>query len=173
MYKGILMEDNEILHNESTNDSQELGALQACQVELQQWKDKFVQINADMTNFKRRVDKDQVQWVHMAQVRIVGKLLSIADNFERAMVEKPVVSDEKAQAWIAGIMMIQSDFSKILTSFNVAEIPCKGTFDPELHEALIQVASDEHSSGDIVAVLEKGYRMDDTVLRPAKVSVAQ
>lgn len=144
-----------------------------CQTELQEWKDKFIQINADMANFKRRVEKDQIQWAHMAQVRVLSKLLSIADNFERAMLEKPLTSDDKVQAWIAGIVMVQSDFSKILTNFDVVEIPCNGLFNPELHEALMNVSSDAHQSGDIVAVLEKGYKMGDTILRPAKVTVAQ
>jgi molecular chaperone GrpE len=160
----------EVVEQESVEQA---AVLQQCQEELGQWKDKFVQINADMANFKRRVEKDQVQWAHMAQVRILSKLLSIADNFERAMVEKPAVADERAQAWIAGMVMIQSDFAKVLSNFDVTEIPCDGAFDPELHEALMNVASDAHASGDIVAVLEKGYRMGDTILRPAKVTVAQ
>lgn len=167
------MDNNETVHNESVNDFQEINALEACQSELQQWKDKFLQINADMANYRRRVEKDQMQWAHMAQVRVLSKLLSIADNFERAMAEKPIESDDKVNAWVTGIMMIQSDFSKLLSSFDVTEIPCNGAFDPELHEALMHVVSDAHASGDIVAVLEKGYRMGDTILRPAKVSVAQ
>ena len=154
---------------EGTQDA----ALQACQTELQHSKERFVQLNADFANFKRRMEKDQVQWAHMAQVRVITKLLSIVDNFERAMTEKPVGSDEKAAAWVAGIQMIYTDFTKLLTSLDVKEISVEGNFDPVMHEALMNVVSDKHQSGDIVAVLEKGYRMGDTILRPAKVSVAQ
>lgn len=148
-------------------------ALHACQAELQQSNDRFVQLNADFVNFKRRVEKDQVQWAHMAQVRVITKLLSIVDNFERAMTEKPAGNDEKAAAWITGIQMIYTDFTKLLTSFDVKEISCQGQFDPLMHEALMNVVSDKHQSGEIVAVLEKGYHMGETILRPAKVSVAQ
>ena len=156
-----------------THHQEDTAALQACQSELQQWKDKFVQLNADLVNFKRRVEKDQAQWAAMAQVRVLTKMLSIIDNFERAMAEKPVVTDEKIQAWIAGLQMIYADCAKVLAAFNVTEIPSTGHFDPLVHEALMHVASDSHQSGDVVAVLEKGYQMGDTILRPTKVSVAQ
>jgi molecular chaperone GrpE len=161
------------LENNKETVVEQAGALQACQAELQQWKDKFVQMNADMANFRRRVEKDQAQWAHMAQVRVLTKLLSTVDNFERAMAEKPLALDEKVQAWVKGIAMIYTDLTKMLLAFDVTEVPCNGAFDPSLHEALMHVASDGHKSGDIVTVLERGYQMGDTVLRPAKVSVAQ
>lgn len=157
----------------TTHHQEDVTALQACQSELQQWKEKFVQLNADLVNFKRRVEKDQTQWATIAQVRVLTKMLSMIDNFERALAEKPATTDEKVQAWITGIQMIYTDCTKFLAAFNVTEIPATGHFDPVVHEALMHVASDAHKSGDVVAVLEKGYQMGDTILRPAKVSVAQ
>lgn len=165
--------ENTIKNQEEQVVTEQQSEVDACHAELQQSKERFIQLNADFANFKRRVEKDQIQWVHMAQVRVITKLLSVIDNFERAMTEKPTESDEKTTAWIAGIQMIYNDFTKLLTSFDVKEISCQGQFDPVKHEALMNVASDSHQSGDIVAVLEKGYQMGDTIIRPAKVSVAQ
>ena len=76
-------------------------------------------------------------------------------------------------AWLAGFEMIYQSLEKILTKFGVQEITDFSVFNPKYHEALVQVESDKHKSGQVVQVLQKGYIMHDKVIRPATVSVAK
>jgi molecular chaperone GrpE len=147
-------------------------ALTTCMQEMTQWKERYLHVSADLANYKRRVEKDQIQWTTMAQARVLTPLLGIVDNFERAMIDKPDTSDEKVNAWIKGMTMVQNDVQKLLHSFGVKEVPTQGEFDPLYHEALMNVSAENKASGSIVAVLEKGYMIGDTVLRVAKVSIA-
>ena len=80
---------------------------------------------------------------------------------------------KEADVWIAGFEMIQKSLNKLLEKYEVKEISDFQNFDPELHEAIAQVASDEHESGQIVNVVQKGYILKDKILRPAKVTVAK
>lgn len=154
-------------------NNQEILSLEQCQHDLVQWKEKCIQITADFSNFKRRAEKDQLQWATLAQARLATAILPIVDNFERALHEKPEASDTKINAWIQGISMIHVDLQKMMEAFDIKEIPATGEFDPHYHEALTHEASNTHQSGTIVTVFEKGYMMGSTVLRVAKVSVAQ
>jgi molecular chaperone GrpE len=162
------VETPEIENSESSDT-----ALVACMHEMNQWKERYLNVSADLANYKRRVEKDQIQWTTMAQARVITPLLGVVDNFERAMADKPHTSDDKVQAWITGITMVKNDVQKMLQSFGVKEVPTSGEFDPLYHEALMNVASQDQESGSIVTVLEKGYMVGDTVLRVAKVSVAE
>jgi len=149
-------------------------ALQACQKELETYKDKFVRVAADFKNFKGRVEKEKASWIHIAQSELMHDLLSIVDDFDRALQEKKeqAVSEEVA-AFLDGFVMIRKSLYKFLENYKVAEITEIKQFDPNLHEAIAQVDSDKHESGDIVEVLQKGFMFKDLVLRPAKVVVAK
>jgi molecular chaperone GrpE len=147
--------------------------LAECQLQVQEWKDKFVQMNADLQNFRKRMEKEQMGWSQAAQAKIFTELLTVVDNFDRAIAEKPQTDQKEIVAWIDGISMIHGFLTKLLEQFNVRPMDSYSEFNPRFHEALMQVDSPDHKSGQIVAVLEKGYMMGDIVLRPAKVSVAK
>ncbi len=103
-------------------------------------------------------------------------LLPVIDTVELALLDC-TKRDRTAEneSLIAGIQMMGAAFHKFLESSDVSEIKQVTQFDPLLHEAIVQVESDKHQSGDIVAVLQKGYLFgkEHEVLRPAKVSVAK
>lgn len=164
--------DNEQVEAAPENESVD-NALVECEAQLQGWKDKFLQVNADLQNLRKRTAKEQISWSQSAQARVLMPLLEVIDNFDRAMVEKPKTEDEESAAWIDGISMIHASLLKTLDQFNVKAMDNYDAFDPTFHEALMQIESDEKESGEIVVVLQKGYMMGDTVLRPAKVSVAR
>lgn len=161
------MQDQEL---SSTNEQ-----LQACQGLLQEWQDKYMRVNADLENFRRRVTKDQAQWRQSAKAELLGPLLSIVDDFDRALElnSKNSTTLEQTKAWFDGIMMIRASLGKYLETADVKEMVDNTHFDPEYHEALMQVESAAHSSGAIVEVLQKGYLFKGEVLRHAKVSVAK
>ncbi|TET35114.1 nucleotide exchange factor GrpE [Candidatus Dependentiae bacterium] len=159
--------------------------LDACNATVKEWQEKYMRLSADLENFKRRITKEQQMWREMAQADLLLKLLSIVDNFNRAMEHKPYFASanaacfegqgvimEELKSWVEGIAMIYGSFEEFLTSVGIKEVPCE-VFDPSHHDALMQVDSDEHESGAIVAVMEKGYMLNNRVLRPAKVSVAK
>ena len=104
-----------------------------------------------------------------AQVSILKDLLSVVDNFDRALQGK---NDASADVY-AGIEMIYKSVIQLLHKYSVKEFANYQAFDPELHEAVMDIESADHQSGQIVQVLEKGFMIKDKVLRPAKVIIAK
>jgi molecular chaperone GrpE len=145
--------------------------LTQCKATLAEWQEKYARLTADLENYQKRTMKERGVWAEAAQEKILLPILSIVDNFARAMEHMPEVP-EQMQTWVDGITMIQNSFKDFLKNAGVQEVSYEA-FNPELHEALMQVDSDEKESGEIVMVMEKGYMLKDRVLRPAKVSVAK
>jgi len=106
----------------------------------------------------------------LAQSQLMKDLLVVVDDFERAL-KAGKEADEQPD--VAGFTMIAKSLDKILKKYGLQEIEQTDEFDPHLHEAVVQVDADDHESGAIVQVLQKGYQMKEQVLRPAKVSVAK
>lgn len=145
--------------------------LNQCKVTLAEWQEKYARLTADLENYQKRTVRERSAWAESAQEKILTPLLSIVDNFDRAMEFKPEVPQE-LQAWVDGIAMMYGSLGDFLKNAGVKEVSYD-TFDPEFHEALIQVDSDQKESSQIVEIMEKGYLLNDRVLRPAKVSVAK
>jgi len=158
--------------SEESNQTQLQEALNACQMQVSEWQDKYVRMNADLDNINRRAAKDRALAQHTAQVALLLPLLTIVDDFERALEQQKNAPDDTHKL-IEGITMIHTSLQKYLSSVGVEPIKQYDQFDPELHEALTAVASDIHTSGSVVSVLQKGYLFKGSPLRPAKVSVAQ
>ena len=138
------------------------------------FKEKFLRANADFQNYKRRVEKERLIWMQTAQGSILNALFPIFDDLDRAIkTGEEKAEDEAEQVWLDGFKIIQKNAQKTLKELGVEEVDCSGEFDPELHEALVQVESDKHKEGDVVSVLNKGYKFKESILRHAKVSVAK
>lgn len=145
-----------------------------CKKELAELKDKFVRVSADLANFQLRVVKERASWVAQAQAEVFKQVITIVDDFERALYEHKKNADAvQCQTWLAGFELIGKRLAKMLVDGGVHEIDCLVPFDPHYHEAIMHVAVPDKKSGDIVDVLQKGYLFNDVVLRPARVSVAQ
>lgn len=149
--------------------------LEACQHEVTTWKNKFLRASADFQNYKQRVEKERIQWISSGQAMLLTDLLTIVDDIDRALTEykKQEWRTSRTDAWIDGFMLINKTLYKLLEKYGVKEITDITVFNPEIHEAVAHVASPDHTSGEIVAVMQKGFLFKDNVLRPAKVSVAQ
>lgn len=141
--------------------------LNECLVEKDEWKDRCLRTAADFENFKRRSEKERISWITNTQSAMLNDLLSVVDDFERAFSTKDQASS------LEGFTMIYKSFQKLLDKYGVQEIKEIAEFDPNLHEAIMQVESGDHQAGQIVQVLQKGYRFKEQILRPAKVSVAK
>jgi molecular chaperone GrpE len=143
------------------------------QAAIAEWAEKYLTLTADFENYKKRVNSERADWAHEAQKRIILDLLEIVDNFERALEQEKKRETTQESSWLAGFEMIYQSLEKLLTKFGVQPITDFSIFNPKYHEALMSVESDTYPSGEIVQVLQKGYMMNDKVLRPATVSVAK
>lgn len=142
-----------------------------CAEQLNEMKQKYIYLQAEIDNYKKRVEKERMQWMQSAQSVVFVDLLEIVDDFERALAQTNGKAD--LQAHLAGFEMIEKSLQKLLKKYDVQEIAQTNEFDAHKHDAIMQVASQEHQSGDVVGTLQKGYTLKGQVIRPAKVSVAQ
>lgn len=151
----------------------EKEALEKAQAVVADWTDKYLTLTADFENYKKRVITERSDWATEAQKRIVLDLLDVVDNFDRALEQEKKRRENADISWLAGFEMIYQSLEKLLAKYGVQHIADVSSFNPKYHEALMQVESDTVQSGDIVQVLQKGYTMNDKVIRPAIVSVAK
>jgi molecular chaperone GrpE len=150
-----------------------LEQMRACQEKLITAEEKYAYLLADFDNFRRRTDKDRGRWIDSAKKDVIKEILVIVDDFDRAFTEIERNVPSTMAQYFSGFKLIYKQFTKILSAHNVEEITEVGVFNPELHEAIMHVADAEKAPGEIVAVLQKGYKIKGEVIRPAQVSVAQ
>jgi len=125
---------------------------------------------ADFDNYRKRALRDQQAFAARAAERLVTKLLPVLDDLERAI--DAAEQHEEAKV-IEGVEMTRSALAGALASEGLEEIPAEGPFDPHVHEALLTQPVEGIDSGVIVQVIQRGYRLGDVVLRPARVIVAE
>jgi molecular chaperone GrpE len=138
--------------------------------ELAESKDKFVRLYAEFDNFRRRSSKEKLEMIQSANEQLLKALLPVADDFERAEKSFKDRNDKEAE----GFFLIQNKFKKTLEQYGVKPMECtRGSlFNPDLHEAITQVpAPEEKLKGKIIEAVEKGYLLNDKVIRFAKVVV--
>ena len=136
--------------------------------------DAYTRVNADFQNFRRRTQQESQGLASHIRAETISELLGVVDDFDRALsTATDADGGEQFAAWLQGFEMVGQSMKKFLSDSGVTEVDCSGKFDPNLHEAILQMDSDEHESGDIVAVVQKGFAINDKVIRPAKVSVAK
>lgn len=148
-----------------------------CQKELDEFKKKYTYLMAEFDNFKKRSEKETLQALFYGESLVLKDIISIIDNFERAFnqVELEVKAEKlnpSLEKHLEGFKLILKSFEKILEKYNVHEVSYQ-EFNPEIHEAIMKEKADNYKSGDIVKVLEKGYKHKSKLLRPAKVSIAE
>jgi molecular chaperone GrpE len=151
----------------------EKQALEKAQATIAEWADKYLTLTADFENYKKRMSSERADWANEAQKRFILDLLAVVDNFERALEQEKKREENANVNWLAGFEMIYQSLEKLLAKYGVQPIAETSVFNPKYHEALMQVESDKHKSGEIVQVLQKGYTMHDKVIRPSTVSVAK
>ncbi len=126
---------------------------------------------ADFANFKRRTSEDRERELGLASESLLRKLLSVADDFDRALEAMP--EDLKGVGWIEGIVLLDRKLRSLLDSEGVTPIEALGRpFDPREHEAIASVPGTGRPDGEVVAEAQRGYRVRDRILRPAMVAVA-
>jgi molecular chaperone GrpE len=157
-------------------ESQELTALQeelaSVQEQCKEFSEGWQRERADFLNYRKRIERDQAQLNQVISSNIIRKYLSVTDDMERALANRP--QGAESQEWWNGVELIYRKLSGILESEGVQAIPAEGeVFDPVLHEAITHEDSTDVESGKVIAVVQKGYRIGDRIIRPALVRVAR
>ena len=124
---------------------------------------------ADFENYRKRVARDQESLVARAHERLVKELLPVLDDLERALA----AAEEHEEATLEeGVRLVHRELAAALQREGLAEIETNGHFDPHVHEALLAQPSSNQAEGTVIEVVQKGYRLGDHVLRPARVVIA-
>ena len=158
-------------------EGSEMSELEAAKAEAAEYKDKYIRAHADFENAKKRLEKDKANAVAYANESFAKDILAVIDSFEQALASIEGASEENSgevlEKMKEGVKLTYEQLKKVLEKNHIKEIVCDKDFDPEVHQAIMQVESDEHESGDIVQVMQKGYTIKDRVLRPAMVSTCK
>ena len=146
--------------------------LEAAQVESAKNLDGWQRALADLSNARKRFERQTQLSYTNATVEVVSKLLPVMDDFDRALQNVP--EDIAENSWFEGLGGVMRKMDRILEGINAERIPSVGeTFDPNVHEALSTEPSDEYESGVVSRELQGGYRIGERVIRPALVYVAE
>lgn len=139
--------------------------------ELQEALERSLRAQADFDNFRRRTRQEKEEFAKYASSKVIGNLLPVIDNFERALDSSRETRD--FDALMKGLDMTYRQLEQLLEQEGVKKMEAVGQpFNPELHQAVMQVDSDEHEEGTVVEEVMKGYILGDKVLRPAMVKVS-
>ncbi|GEM03720.1 protein GrpE [Halolactibacillus miurensis] len=147
-------------------------AFQSLEKDYEALKEKMLRLSAEYDNFRKRTQREKAADLKYKAQDLATDLVPVVDNFDRALQTKP---DEKSvDSFYDGMQMIYRQLMQALNQAGVEEIDTEGeTFDPNFHQAVMQVEDDQYDSQAIVETLQKGYRLKDRVLRPAMVKVNQ
>ena len=167
-------ETEEVTESEEENTTDELTQLKEL---VAQWEDKYLRTHADFENAKKRLAKDKATAVSYANESFANDMLSVVDSFESALATIEATESEESSEVLEkikeGLNLTYTQLTKVLEKNGIKAVECEGEFNPDVHQAIMQVEHDEKDSGDIVQVLQKGYTIKDRLLRPAMVSTAK
>lgn len=182
--KEILIDESEDEQAEETSapDNQEkeqqdpLAALQAQIDTMTQERatlyDQLLRRQAEFENYRRRVDREKSEAYTRARAEVLLELLPVIDNFERALASLEN-SGGDAESLRHGVELIHKQFKDALTKFGLEPVESVGqTFDPHLHEAVTIEPTDKHKENTVIEEFQRGYKLGEKLLRPAKVKVA-
>src|SRR3954464_3677443 len=133
-------------------------------------EDRLLRLAADFDNYKKRAARERDEYVTRANERLLKELLPILDDLERALNS----AEEHEEAQLEeGVRLVHRSLASLLQRNGVEEISTEGKFDPHVHEALLAQPAEDREHGDVLDVIQKGYKLGDLVVRPARVIVAE
>ncbi len=161
---------------EDDAQAEESPSLEEQLAEALREKDQFrlmaLRAQADLENYRKRAGEEREEARRSANTAILLRVLSVIDDFERAMALVP--DDAVAPGWLEGLQLVHKSMSALLESEGVSRIEAVGRqFDPHESEAILYQESTSAADGDVISVIREGYMQRDRVLRPAQVVVAK
>lgn len=170
------LSDEEATESRGDEQVDEVQALKddlgAAQERAAEFLDGWQRAQAEFSNYKKRQDATRSQMMLLANAGLVGKLLPVVDDFERAIATLPACLEQLT--WVDGFLMIRQKLDAILQSEGVQAMETEGkSFDPKFHEAITYEVAQGYEEGQIIGDVQRGYTLGDRVLRPALVRVAK
>ena len=150
--------------------------IQTLKIKVAELEDQYLRANAEFENMKRRLEKEKMSAVAYANEKFANDMLAIIDALDAASLLKEsedIKSEELFEKVKEGIDLTVEQFKKSFEKHGIELVDTKGEFDPNFHNAVMQVDSEEKNSGSILQVFQKGYKIKDRVLRPAMVSIVK
>ncbi len=156
--------------------------LEAARKEARENYDRFLRMSADFENFKKRTAREMESIKKFANEKLITELLPIADNLERAIESANIVEEDESEpvkkengaSIVEGVNMVYKELLKVFEKFGVTAIGSLGeTFDPVIHEAVMQEPSGDVPENTVIREFHKGYMLNDRLLRPAMVVVSK
>ncbi len=155
-----------------TVDKSEYEKLKEAERLEEEFKDKYLRAHADLENARKRMAKEQEDYVRFANEGLLEEILYIIDNFDRALDH--MNGTQTVQSVLEGVKMIQKQFHLMLEQKGVVRIEAAGkNFDPALHEAVEHIDTDEDKDGVVIDEVQPGYLLNGRLLRPAAVKVGK
>lgn len=165
-------------NEEVEENKEEKSEIEELKEKLQECEDRYLRVHADFENTKKRLEKEKYQAIEYSLEKFAQDLLPALDSLDMALAavsSENLKAEEAVEQLKEGIKLTIDQFIKAFNKhgIEVIEIEEGSEFNPHLHEALLQVDDAEKKAGEIVQVIQKGYKYKERVLRPAKVSVAK
>jgi molecular chaperone GrpE len=154
--------------DEHVEEQPQVDELEQATRERDEYLDALQRLKAEFENYKKRVSRDQADFVTRAAERLVKQLLPVLDDLERALEAAAEHEEAKLEE---GVRLVHRSLADALAKEGLVEVETDGSFDPHTQEALLAQPS-EADEGTVIQVLQKGYRLGDRVLRPARVVVS-
>ena len=172
------MSEEDELENLEPGEPHPADVIQALNAENVELKDKLLRALAETENTRRRAERDRADASTYAVTRFAREMLTIADNFARALSHLPPAvrdaADPQVKAVIEGVEATERQLLAALENYGIKQIDTsEGKFDPNLHQAIAEVPGEGRPAGSIVNVVQSGYTIGDRLLRPAMVTIAR
>lgn len=170
---------NEETKAEETCENKEVSLeekVEQLEAQLKEEQDKFLRVHADFENIKKRLEREKYAAIDFASEKFAKDLLTPIDTLEMALAAEEAATSLSSEELLGklkeGVELTIKNFYTAFEKHNISIVETDGEFDPNVHNAIMQVDSPDHETGQIVQVLQKGYLLKDRLLRPAMVSIA-
>ncbi|MDQ3380496.1 MAG: nucleotide exchange factor GrpE [Actinomycetota bacterium] len=172
------LDDGEVVDGEDIKPSdavsQGVSDLESILAEAESKRDEYLadlqRVAAEFENYRKRTVRDQERLVAHAHERLVRELLPVLDDLERAL---QAAERHEEAALVDGVKLVEQSLRKALVKEGLTEIDTAGPFDPHVHEAMLSQPGEGAEPGSVLEVVQRGYRIGDKVVRPARVIVAE
>jgi molecular chaperone GrpE len=133
--------------------------------------DRYLRLGAEFENYKKRSERERLTSIKFANESLLSELLPVLDHLEQAIV---AAGTHSAESVVSGVQMVLKQFKDVVAKSGLKEIESLGTtFNPNLHEALAERESNDHDAGVVLEEFQKGYMLNDRLVRPARVVVSK
>ena len=170
-------EQTEEAQEKTENEEQDLSAKVAeLEAKLAEQEDKYLRVHADFENTKKRLEREKYQGMEYAVEEFAKDLLQVVDSLELALHSVDNIEEVNKESFDnlkKGVELTLEQFNKVFSKQYVEAISVDEGFDPHVHNAIMQEESESHEAGEIVKVMQKGYKLRERVLRPSMVSICK